>query len=68
MAGELRRYWAFAATLALGTGVGATHPAVDRVARSLSAGLPCLEIVLGERPGTPLGSLLPAGMEAEVGK
>jgi hypothetical protein len=69
MAGELRRYWAFAATLALGTGVGATHPAVDRVARSLSAGLPCLEIVLGERPGTPLGSLLPAGMEeAEMGK
>ena len=26
MAGELRRYWAFASTLALGTGVGDIHP------------------------------------------
>ena len=50
MAGELRRYWAFAATLALGTGLGEPHPAVERVARVLSTGLPCLELVLGERP------------------
>ena len=27
MAGELRRYWAFASTMALGTGVGEAHPA-----------------------------------------
>ena len=32
MAGELRRYWAFASTLALGTGVGDIHPKVDHVA------------------------------------
>jgi hypothetical protein len=66
MAGELRRYWAFAATLALGTGLGETHPAVEGVARALSTGLPCLELVLGERPGPPLGSLLPNGAGAEV--
>jgi hypothetical protein len=68
MAGELRRYWAFAATLALGTGVGETHPAVERVASALSTSLPCLEVVLGERPGTALGSLLPAGTGAEVSR
>ncbi len=57
MAGELRRYWAFASTLALGTGVGEVHPRVDEVARTLTAGLPCHEVTLGERPVTPLGSL-----------
>ena len=35
MAGELRRYWAFAATLALGTGLGASHPPVAAIAESL---------------------------------
>jgi hypothetical protein len=66
MAGELRRYWAFAAALALGTGLGDTHPQVDRVARALSTGLPCHQVVLGDRPGTPLGSLLPASTRAEM--
>jgi hypothetical protein len=66
MAGELRRYWAFAATLALGTGTGDSHPPVGGVAESLAASLPCTEIILGERPGTLLGSLLDAGAEAEV--
>lgn len=66
MAGELRRYWPFAATLALGTGVGETHPAVEKVARALSAGLPCQEIILGERPGASLDSLLRSGTGAEV--
>ncbi len=59
MAGELRRYWSFAATLALGTGLGDTHPAVEQVATALTTRLPCLEIRLGQHPGT-LGSLLPA--------
>jgi hypothetical protein len=68
MAGELRRYWAFAATLALGTGLGDTHPAVERIARALSTDLPCLEITLGERPATPLGSLLPAGTGTGVSR
>jgi len=31
-AGELRRYWAFAATLALATGLGPAHPPVSTVA------------------------------------
>jgi len=66
MAGELRRYWAFAATLALGTGLGDVHPAVERIASTLSTGLPCLEVILGERPGARLGSLLPAGTSAEI--
>jgi hypothetical protein len=57
MAGELRRYWAFASTLALGTGVGEIHPRVDEVAHTLTAGLPCQEVTLGERPVPPLGSL-----------
>lgn len=47
MAGELRRYWAFAATLALGTGTGASHPAVAETAAALSARLPCVKVVLG---------------------
>ena len=66
MAGELRRYWALAATLALGTGLGEIHPPIERVASKLTADLPCLEVVLGERPGTPLGALLPAGTGAEM--
>jgi hypothetical protein len=66
MAGELRRYWAFASTLALGTGVGDIHPKVDHVARTLTAGLPCREVTLGEFPGTPLGSLVSTGTGSEV--
>jgi hypothetical protein len=58
MAGELRRYWAFASTVALGTGVGEVHPRVDQVARTLTAGLPCWELTLGERPVAPLDVFL----------
>ena len=65
MAGELRRYWSFAATLALGTGLGDIHPAVEQVARALTNTLPCLEVRLGQHPGT-LGSLLTAATEAEM--
>ena len=61
MAGELRRYWAFAATLALGTGASASHPAVQETAAALSARLPCLKVVLGDRPGIPLRDLVGAG-------
>jgi hypothetical protein len=65
MAGELRRYWPFAATLALGTGLGEIHPPVERIASKLTARLPCREVILGH-PGMPLGDLLPAGTGAEV--
>ncbi|MFC5911169.1 hypothetical protein [Streptacidiphilus monticola] len=58
MAGELRRYWAFAATLALGTGIGPSHPPVAATAAELAARLPAYEIVLGAAPGAGLAELL----------
>jgi hypothetical protein len=58
MAGELRRYWAFAATLALGTGLGDSHPPVPVIADTLSTRLPCLRVTLGDPPGAPLRELL----------
>ena len=36
MAGELRRFWPFAATLALATGIGPAHPDVSGVAAALA--------------------------------
>jgi hypothetical protein len=62
MAGELRRYWAFAALLAAGTGVGPAHPPVAEVASELADALPCFRVALGEAPGEPLPILdeLPA--------
>jgi hypothetical protein len=69
MAGELRRYWALASTLALGTGVGEIHPRVVEIARTLTAGLPCHEVTLGERPVTPLENLFaPTFADDGVGK
>ncbi len=59
MAGELRRYWSFAATLGYGTGRGPMHPPIAAVAAGLGR-LPCVEIVLGERPVPTLDDLLPA--------
>jgi hypothetical protein len=53
-AGELRRYWAFAATLALGTGLGPAHPAIVSGAERLAGSVPCVEVVL---PGRPVSSL-----------
>jgi hypothetical protein len=66
MAGELRRYWSFAATLALGTGLGCSHPAVEAVADQLSRSVPCLRVALGDQPGAPLRELLAAAADAEV--
>jgi hypothetical protein len=68
MAGELRRYWAFAATLALGTGVGEPHPDIAGVASALTARLPCTSITLGERRGSPLRDLLSEITAAEVSR
>jgi hypothetical protein len=66
MAGELRRYWSFAATLALGTGLGTPHPPVRETAEALGARLPCLRVTLGDRPGAPLRELLSAAAAEEV--
>jgi hypothetical protein len=46
MAGELRRYWAFGATLAAGTGLGPAQPAVAATAERLAAALPCYLVTL----------------------
>lgn len=66
MAGELRRYWAFAATLALGTGAGGSHPAIAETAAALSARLPCLKIVLGDRPAVRLREVVSTGRALET--
>ncbi len=66
MAGELRRYWAFAATLALGTGIGEAHPAIGEAAGVLSALLPARRVVLARRPGATLSDLLGSGIGLEV--
>lgn len=58
MAGELRRYWAFAATLSAGTGHGPPHPPITEVAAAFAARLPCFSLVLGTRPGPRLSDLL----------
>jgi hypothetical protein len=58
MAGELRRFWPFAATLALATGLGPAHPDVSGVASALAARLPCVEMRVAEGSAAPVGELL----------
>lgn len=57
MAGELRRYWAFAATLAAGTGLGPVAPPVEAVARRLTGALPCLSLTLSRTSSARLSDL-----------
>lgn len=57
-AGELRRYWAFAATLALGTGLGPAHPPLAQVAEQLCRSVPCVDVLLPSTPGTRVVDLL----------
>jgi len=57
-AGELRRYWAYAATLALGTGLGPAHPPVADVAAALAGRVPVLGVRLPRAPGTTLGEIV----------
>lgn len=58
MAGELRRYWSLAATLAAGTGVGPAHPPVVEVAWALATELPCFTLTLGRTGSRRLSELL----------
>jgi hypothetical protein len=58
MAGELRRYWAFAATLSAATGVGEVHPPIALIAADLARHLPCIEITLPAVPGPRLADLV----------
>jgi hypothetical protein len=57
-AGELRRYWGFAAAIADGTGVGPAHPAVEAVADRFAERLRCVEVTLPASPGARLADLL----------
>jgi hypothetical protein len=62
MAGELRRFWPFAAALALATGIGPAHPDVLGVASALAARLPCFDVCVAAGSPLPIGDLLrPAG-------
>jgi hypothetical protein len=53
MAGELRRYWPFAALLSAGTGLGPSHPPVVEAARELAGRLPAVEASLPELAAVP---------------
>ena len=57
-AGELRRFWPLAASLALATERGPAVPPVEAVASRLVRDLPCVEVRLGRVPGAPLRALL----------
>lgn len=65
MAGELRRFWGFAATLAAGTGAGPGHPPVVEVASSFAERLPCFSLLLERSAGVSLSQLL-ADLPTEV--
>src|SRR6185437_1393153 len=56
-AGELRRYWAFAATLALGTGIGPVHPPVTAIAAGYADRSPCLRVRVGDHDAVDLERL-----------
>src|SRR5690349_9021197 len=58
MAGELRRFWAFAGTLALATGTGPAHPDVCGIAASLADRLPCFEARMAHGSPAPIRELL----------
>jgi hypothetical protein len=66
MAQELRRYWAFASTLAAGTGIGPAHPPVAEVAAAFAGRLPGTRITLPNKPGPGLRELL-ASVDQEAG-
>jgi hypothetical protein len=63
MAGELRRYWAFAATLAAGSGMGPPHAPIAEVASTFAARLPCFVLALGSSRGARLSELLTTAKE-----
>lgn len=57
-AGELRRYWSFAAVLGLGTGVGPVHPPVEKVAAAFAGALPSIVLQLGHERQARLADLV----------
>ena len=57
-AGELRRYWQFAAVLALGTGLGPPHPAIEAVAARYASRLPTFAVTVPGGDGLGMSQLL----------
>lgn len=58
VAGELRRYWSFAATLSAGTALSSEHPPIAKVATAFASRLPCLALDVGAHPRPRLAELL----------
>jgi hypothetical protein len=58
MAGELKRYWPFAATLAAGTGLGPAVPPVSDVASAFAVRLPSYTLSFASSGGVRLSDLL----------
>lgn len=58
MAGELHRYWAFAATLSAGSGMGPPHAPVAEVASAFASRLPSFVLSLGRSRRVRLSELL----------
>jgi len=68
MAGELRRFWSFAATLGAATDVGPSHPPVLAVAEALSKAMPCVEVAREALDDPPVSSLvMRSGVAAREG-
>ena len=57
-AGELSRFWAYAATLAAGTGIGPAHPQIVEVARAFASRLDCFELRLARTRGARLSEMV----------
>jgi hypothetical protein len=66
MAGELRRYWAFAATLAAGTDVGPGCSPVAEVASAFADRLPCFALTFGRTGRVRLAQLLAIPQEVST--
>ena len=63
MAGELKRYWPFAATLAAGTGIGPAMSPLSDVASAFAARLPCYTLSFAKSDGVRLAALLATARE-----
>ena len=61
MAGEMRRYWPFAATVAAGTGLGPAHPPICAISEALTRRVPCVQVVLSTDRNARLSAALEAG-------
>ena len=61
MAGEMRRYWPFAATVAAGTGLGPAHPPICAVSEALTRRVPCVQVVLSTDRNARLSAVLDDG-------